>query len=198
MFKKVGRDIKETQAEEFINSTSDKETNDNPTKEKIIKIAFKIPKEVRKNIRKMIKGTLYLKKYYPMILKNDLTYFSDEDIINIYMTAKLQNISMRDYVRIKLKLTKPQEVQFITYPTEKDLVIEQIELDKIDKDIITQKARNLNTPVTHYGCIKMTAYCELTPALLFSQLELELIKEEAQKNNLSLKEYLSKKINEEL
>lgn len=27
----------------------------------------------------------------------------------------------------------------------------------------------------------MTAYCELTPALLFSQLELELIKEEAQK-----------------
>ena len=198
MFKKVGRDIKETQAEEFINSTSDKETNDNPTKEKVIKIAFKIPKEVRKNIRKMIKGTLYLKKYYPMILKNDLTYFSDEDIINIYMTAKLQNISMRDYVRIKLKLTKPQEVQFITYPTEKDLVIEQIELDKIDKDIITQKARNLNTPVTHYGCIKMTAYCELTPALLFSQLELELIKEEAQKNNLSLKEYLSKKINEEL
>lgn len=198
MFKKVGRDIKETQAEEFINSTSDKETNDNPTKEKIIKIAFKIPKEVRKNIRKMIKGTLYLKKYYPMILKNDLTYFSDEDIINIYMTAKLQNISMRDYVRIKLKLTKPQEVQFITYPTEKDLVIEQIELDKIDKDIITQKARNLNTPVTHYGCIKMTAYCELTPALLFSQLELELIKEEAQKNNLSLKKYLSKKINEEL
>ena len=50
-----------------------------------------------------------------------------------------------------------------------------------DKDIITQKARNLNTPITHYGCIKMTAYCELTPALLFSQLELELIKEEAQK-----------------
>lgn len=198
MFKKVGRDIKETQAEEFINSTSDKETNDNPTKEKVIKIAFKIPKEVRKNIRKMIKGTVYLKKYYPMILKNDLTYFSDEDIINIYMTAKLQNISMRDYVRIKLKLTKPQEVQFVTYPTEKDLAIEQIELDKIDKDIITQKARNLNTPVTHYGCIKMTAYCELTPALLFSQLELELIKEEAQKNNLSLKEYLSKKINEEL
>lgn len=198
LFKKVGRDIKETQAEEFINSTSDKETNDNTTKEKIIRIVFKIPKEVRKNIRKMIKGTVYLKKYYPMILKNDLTYFSDEDIINIYMTAKLQNISMRDYVRIKLKLTKPQEVQFVTYPTEKDLVIEQIELDKIDKDIITQKARNLNTPVTHYGCIKMTAYCELTPALLFSQLELELLREEAQKNNLSLKEYLSKKINEEL
>lgn len=198
MFKKVGRDIKETQAEEFINSTSDKETDDNTTKEKVIKIAFKIPKEVRKNIRKMIKGTVYLKKYYPMILKNDLTYFSDEDIINIYMTAKLQNISMRDYVRIKLKLTKPQEVQFITYPTEKDLVIEQIELDKIDKDIITQKAKNLNAPVTHYGCIKMTAYCELTPALLFSQLELELLREEAQKNNLSLKEYLSKKINEEL
>lgn len=198
MFKKVGRDIKETQAEEFINSTSDKETNDNTTKEKVIKIAFKIPKEVRKNIRKMIKGTVYLKKYYPMILKNDLTYFSDEDIINIYMTAKLQNISMRDYVRIKLKLTKQQEVQFVTYPTEKDLTTEQIELDKIDKDIITQKARNLNTPVTHYGCIKMTAYCELTPALLFSQLELELLREEAQKNNLSLKEYLSKKINEEL
>ena len=44
----------------------------------------------------------------------------------------------------------------------------------------------------------MIAYCELTPALLFSQLELELFKEEAQKNNLSLKEYLSKKINEEL
>lgn len=198
MFKKVGRDIKETQAEEFINSTSDKETNDNATKEKVIRIVFKIPKEVRKNIRKMIKGTVYLKKYYPMILKNDLTYFSDEDIINIYMTAKLQNISMRDYVRIKLKLTKPQEVQFITYPTEKDLVIEQIELDKIDKEIITQKARNLNTPVTHYGCIKMTAYCELTPALLFSQLELELLREEAKKNNLSLKEYLSKKINEEL
>ena len=198
MFKKVGRDIKETQAEEFINSTSDKETNDNATKEKVIKIAFKIPKEVRKNIRKMIKGTVYLKKYYPMILKNDLTYFSDEDIINIYMTAKLQNISMRDYVRIKLKLTKQQEVQFVTYPTEKDLATEQIELDKIDKDIITQKAKNLNAPVTHYGCIKMTAYCELTPALLFSQLELELIKEEAQKNNLSLKEYLSKKINEEL
>ena len=83
--KKVGRDIKETRAEEFINSTSDKETNDNATKEKIIKIAFKISKEVRKNIRKMIKGTLYLKKYYPMILKNDLTYFSDEDIINIYI-----------------------------------------------------------------------------------------------------------------
>lgn len=198
MFKKVGRDIKETQAEEFINSTSDKETDDNTTKEKVIKIAFKIPKEVRKNIRKMIKGTVYLKKYYPMILKNDLTYFSDEDIINIYMTAKLQNISMRDYVRIKLKLTKPQEVQFVTYPAERDLVIEQIELDKIDKDIITQKAKNLNAPVMHYGCIKMTAYCELTPALLFSQLELELIKEEAQKNNLSLKEYLSKKINEEL
>lgn len=198
MFKKVGRDIKETQAEEFINSTSDKETNDNATKEKVIRIVFKIPKEVRKNIRKMIKGTVYLKKYYPMILKNDLTYFSDEDIINIYMTAKLQNISMRDYVRIKLKLTKPQEVQFVTYPTEKDLVIEQIELDKIDKDIITQKARNLNTPVTHYGCIKMTAYCELTPALLFSQLELELLREEVKKNNLSLKEYLSKKINEEL
>lgn len=198
MFKKVGRDIKETQAENFINSTSDKETNDNATKEKVIRIVFKIPKEVRKNIRKMIKGTVYLKKYYPLILKNDLTYFSDEDIINIYMTAKLQNISMRDYVRIKLKLTKPQEVQFITYPTEKDLVIEQIELDKIDKEIITQKARNLNTPVTHYGCIKMTAYCELTPALLFSQLELELLKEEAKKNNLSLKEYLSKKINEEL
>lgn len=198
MFKKVGRDIKETQAEEFINSTSDKETNDNATKEKVIRIVFKIPKEVRKNIRKMIKGTVYLKKYYPLILKNDLTYFSDEDIMNIYMTAKLQNISMRDYVRIKLKLTKPQEVQFITYPTEKDLVIEQIELDKIDKEIITQKARNLNTPVTHYGCIKMTAYCELTPALLFSQLELELLKEEAKKNNLSLKEYLSKKINEEL
>lgn len=198
LFKKVGRDIKETQAEEFINSTSDKETNDNTTKEKIIRIVFKIPKEVRKNIRKMIKGTVYLKKYYPMILKNDLTYFSDEDIINIYMTAKLQNISMRDYVRIKLKLTKPQEVQFVTYPAERDLVIEQIELDKIDKDIITQKARNLNTPVTHYGCIKMTAYCELTPALLFSQLELELLKEEAKKNNLSLKEYLSKKINEEL
>ncbi|MBQ3166716.1 hypothetical protein [Campylobacter sp.] len=198
LFKKVGRDIKETQAEEFINSTSDKETNDNTTKEKIIRIVFKIPKEVRKNIRKMIKGTVYLKKYYPMILKNDLTYFSDEDIINIYMTAKLQNISMRDYVRIKLKLTKPQEVQFVTYPAERDLVIEQIELDKIDKDIITQKARNLNTPVTHYGCIKMTAYCELTPALLFSQLELELLREEAKKNNLSLKEYLSKKINEEL
>lgn len=198
LFKKVGRDIKETQAEEFINSTSDKETNDNTTKEKIIRIVFKIPKEVRKNIRKMIKGTVYLKKYYPLILKNDLTYFSDEDIMNIYMTAKLQNISMRDYVRIKLKLTKPQEVQFVTYPAERDLVIEQIELDKIDKDIITQKARNLNTPVTHYGCIKMTAYCELTPALLFSQLELELLKEEAKKNNLSLKEYLSKKINEEL
>ena len=198
MFKKVGRDIKETQAEEFINSTSDKETNDNPTKEKVIRIAFKIPKEVRKNIKKIIKGTVFLKKYYPLILKNDLTYFSDEDMMNIYIAAKLQNISMRDYVKMKLKLTKPQEVQFITYPTEKDLVIEQIELDKIDKDIITQKARNLNTPVTHYGCIKMTAYCELTPALLFSQLELELIKEEAQKNNLSLKEYLSKKINEEL
>ncbi|MBO5063242.1 MAG: hypothetical protein J6C08_01870 [Campylobacter sp.] len=198
MFKKVGRDIKDIQAENFINSTSDKETNDNTTKEKIIRIVFKIPKEVRKNIRKMIKGTVYLKKYYPLILKNDLTYFSDEDIMNIYMTAKLQNISMRDYVRIKLKLTKPQEVQFITYPAERDLVIEQIELDKIDKDIITQKARNLNTPVTHYGCIKMTAYCELTPALLFSQLELELLKEEAKKNNLSLKEYLSKKINEEL
>lgn len=197
MFKKVGRDIKDIQAENFINSTSDKEINDT-TKEKVIRIVFKIPKEVRKNIRKMIKGTVYLKKYYPMILKNDLTYFSDEDIINIYMTAKLQNISMRDYVRIKLKLTKPQEVQFITYPTEKDLVIEQIELDKIDKEIITQKARNLNTPVTHYGCIKMTAYCELTPALLFSQLELELLREEAKKNNLSLKEYLSKKINEEL
>ncbi|WP_297986646.1 hypothetical protein [uncultured Campylobacter sp.] len=194
MFKKVGRDIKETQAEEFINSTSDKETDDNTTKEKVIKIAFKIPKEVRKNIRKMIKGTVYLKKYYPMILKNDLTYFSDEDIINIYMTAKLQNISMRDYVRIKLKLTKPQEVQFVTYPAERDLVIEQIELDKIDKDIITQKAKNLNAPVMHYGCIKMTAYCEL----IFSQLELELLREEAQKNNLSLKEYLSKKINEEL
>lgn len=198
MFKKVGRDIKDIQAENFINSTSDKETNDNTTKEKIIRIVFKIPKEVRKNIRKMIKGTVYLKKYYPLILKNDLTYFSDEDIMNIYMTAKLQNISMRDYVRIKLKLTKPQEVQFVTYPAERDLVIEQIELDKIDKDIITQKARNLNTPVTHYGCIKMTAYCELTPALLFSQLELELLKEEAKKNNLSLKEYLSKKINEEL
>ncbi|ARR02098.1 hypothetical protein [Campylobacter vicugnae] len=197
MFKKVGRDIKDIQAENFINSTSDKEINDT-TKEKVIRIVFKIPKEVRKNIRKMIKGTVYLKKYYPLILKNDLTYFSDEDIMNIYMTAKLQNISMRDYVRIKLKLTKPQEVQFVTYPAERDLVIEQIELDKIDKDIITQKARNLNTPVTHYGCIKMTAYCELTPALLFSQLELELLKEEAKKNNLSLKEYLSKKINEEL
>lgn len=197
MFKKVGRDIKDIQAENFINSTSDKEINDT-TKEKVVRIVFKIPKEVRKNIRKMIKGTVYLKKYYPLILKNDLTYFSDEDIMNIYMTAKLQNISMRDYVRIKLKLTKPQEVQFVTYPAERDLVIEQIELDKIDKDIITQKARNLNTPVTHYGCIKMTAYCELTPALLFSQLELELLKEEAKKNNLSLKEYLSKKINEEL
>lgn len=197
MFKKVGRDIKDIQAENFINSTSDKEINDT-TKEKVIRIVFKIPKEVRKNIRKMIKGTVYLKKYYPLILKNDLTYFSDEDIMNIYMTAKLQNISMRNYVRIKLKLTKPQEVQFVTYPAERDLVIEQIELDKIDKDIITQKARNLNTPVTHYGCIKMTAYCELTPALLFSQLELELLKEEAKKNNLSLKEYLSKKINEEL
>ena len=180
MFKKVGRDIKETQAEEFINSTSDKERDDK-------RIAFKIPKEVRKNIKKIIKGTVFLKKYYPMILKNDLTYFSDEDMMNIYIAAKLQNISMRDYVRIKLKLTKPQEVQFVTYPTERDLATEQIDIDKIDKDIITQKAKNLNAPVMYYGCIKMTAYCELTPALLFSQLELELIKEEAQKNNLSLK-----------
>ena len=84
MFKKVGRDIKETQAEEFINSTSDKERDDNTTKEKVIRIAFKIPKEVRKNIKKIIKGTVFLKKYYPMILKNDLTYFSDEDMMNIY------------------------------------------------------------------------------------------------------------------
>ena len=55
MFKKVGRDIKETQAEEFINSTSDKERDDNTTKEKVIRIAFKIPKEVRKNIKKSSK-----------------------------------------------------------------------------------------------------------------------------------------------
>ena len=74
----------------------------------------------------------------------------------------------------------------------------QLNHDCNAEDIITQKAKNLNAPVMYYGCIKMTAYCELTPALLFSQLELELLREEAQKNNLSLKEYLSKKINEEL
>ena len=38
---------------------------------------------------------------------------------------------MRDYVRIKLKLTKPQEVQFITYPTERDLATEQIDIEKL-------------------------------------------------------------------
>ncbi|WP_096014698.1 hypothetical protein [Campylobacter lanienae] len=196
MFKRVGRDIKdiEAKADEFINSTSDKEVNSDNE----VKMAFKIPKLTRKNIKKMIAGTIFLNKYYPMILKKDLDGFSDEDIMNIYREARMQNISMRDYVRIKLKLMKPNEIEFISYPTERDLTIEFISLSKTDKELITQRAKNLNAPMMFYGCVKMMAHCELALSKLFNQIELELLKEEAKKSNLSLKEYLSKKINEEL
>lgn len=145
--------------------------------------------------KKRAKGVYTLNTLMKHYLLKELPQFSNEDIIYIYQKSRQENMSMGDFVRLRLGIiTDPGSIK----PLNQSLQEAPIKFNKnvacsvTEKETIVKIAFDLSLSIFKYSEIKFTAYYELENVLTPNDI-LRLSKE-ANEYNLDLKSYLNIKL----
>lgn len=145
--------------------------------------------------KKRARGVYTLNTLMKHYLLKELPHFSNDDIVYIYQKSRQENISMGDFVRLRLgMINDPISIK----PLNQSLQEAPIKFNKnvacstTEKEIITKTAFDLSLSVLKYSEIKFTAYYELESVLTPNDI-LRLSKE-ATEYNLDLKSYLNIKL----
>lgn len=179
-------EFKRTKIENFIQNNADELNKKEQTKNEA-HLQTKMPKDIKLNFKKQIKGVWTMASFIKNALINEIEYFDNREILKIYQKANLAKISMRDFVKLRFDLIKEAK----NYKESKD-ELTLIVISPNDKEKIEQIARNLGISCVAYTKIKLIATHELTE--IFSFDEIIKLKKEAENFNLNLNEYIKLKV----
>lgn len=182
-FKKTTNSI--ANLDKFIDGA---ETQKEPIKQKKdIFIQVRLSRELGDRIR-LKYPLMSLTKFIEQSLMTEIPHIKEEILPFIYEQSKWYNMNMYDFVKFKMGLSEAPESDF---KKENNRII-GLRTNKLNKEIIEEKAYNLNISRILYSEIKIKATFELKDIFKFD--ELMQFKAEAMNYDLEPDEYIAMRI----
>ncbi|MBR8466512.1 hypothetical protein KDE13_09215 [Campylobacter sp. faydin G-140] len=152
-------------------------------------IGTQITNELIVTFKKRVKGVYSLNSFLKLCLLGELDYFSNADIVYIYNKSRQQNITMGEFVGLKLGIIDNVTPNLLP---QNRVINKVVYVSSDEKAIIEKLARDLHLSVYKYSEIKFIAYDELDKVL--STDDILRLNKEANEFGLDLKGYISIKI----